>query len=435
MSTGLIVDLFAGGGGASTGIEWALGRSPDLAVNHDPEALLIHRANHPSCHHLGGDVWNVEPRKATAGRPVELLWLSPDCKHFSRAKGRAPVSSRVRSLAWVAIRWARDVRPAVIMLENVPEFRTWGPLVDGEPDRARKGATFVRWVAKLRGQGYAVEWRELVACDHGAPTSRKRLFLIARRDGLPIIWPAPSHGPGRLPYRTARTIIDWSIPVPSIFARRRPLAEPTQRRIARGLVKFGGPHVSAYYGTSTGSSLDEPLGTVTALGIHHALVQTGYGERVGQAPRCLDLDEPLGTIPAGGCKHALVAFVAKNYGGHEGPGIALDAPLSTVTCVDHHALVVGRRDPERARACRAWLDRYVGAGAFPHMTDIGLRMLEPRELFRAQGFPDSYTIAPSFAGKPLSKRAQIRLCGNSVPPQLAAALVRANLPRREERAA
>ena len=394
-----MVDLFAGGGGASTGIAAALGHDPDLAVNHDPEALLIHRANHPSCHHLGGDVWNVDPKKATAGRGVELLWLSPDCKHFSRAKGKAPVSSRVRSLAWVAVRWAREVRPSVIMLENVPEFRTWGPLLeDGAPDPERKGTIFARWVAKLRSHGYVVDWRELVACDYGTPTSRKRLFLIGRRDGQPIVWPEPTHGPGRPhPYRTARSIIDWSIPVPSIFARRRPLAEPTMRRIARGLVKFGGPHVSAYYGTSTGSSLDEPLGTVTALGIHHALVQTGYGEREGQAPRCLDLDEPLGTIPAGGCKHALVAFVAK--------------------------------------ACRAWLDRYVGPGAFPHLTDIGLRMLEPRELFRAQGFPDSYVIAPLFAGKSLSKRAQIRLCGNSVPPQLAEALVRANLGARDAAAA
>jgi DNA (cytosine-5)-methyltransferase 1 len=394
-----VVDLFAGGGGASTGIAAALGHDPDLAVNHDPEALLIHRANHPSCHHLGGDVWNVDPKKATAGRGVELLWLSPDCKHFSRAKGKAPVSSRVRSLAWVAVRWAREVRPSVIMLENVPEFRTWGPLLeDGAPDPERKGTIFARWVAKLRSHGYVVDWRELVACDYGTPTSRKRLFLIGRRDGQPIVWPEPTHGPGRPhPYRTARSIIDWSIPVPSIFARRRPLAEPTMRRIARGLVKFGGPHVSAYYGTSTGSSLDEPLGTVTALGIHHALVQTGYGEREGQAPRCLDLDEPLGTIPAGGCKHALVAFVAK--------------------------------------ACRAWLDRYVGPGAFPHLTDIGLRMLEPRELFRAQGFPDSYVIAPLFAGKSLSKRAQIRLCGNSVPPQLAEALVRANLGARDAAAA
>jgi len=394
-----VVDLFAGGGGASTGIAAALGHDPDLAVNHDPEALLIHRVNHPSCHHLGGDVWNVDPKKATAGRGVELLWLSPDCKHFSRAKGKAPVSSRVRYLAWVAVRWAREVRPSVIMLENVPEFRTWGPLLeDGAPDPERKGTIFARWVAKLRSHGYVVDWRELVACDYGTPTSRKRLFLIGRRDGQPIVWPEPTHGPGRPhPYRTARSIIDWSIPVPSIFARRRPLAEPTMRRIARGLVKFGGPHVSAYYGTSTGSSLDEPLGTVTALGIHHALVQTGYGEREGQAPRCLDLDEPLGTIPAGGCKHALVAFVAK--------------------------------------ACRAWLDRYVGPGAFPHLTDIGLRMLEPRELFRAQGFPDSYVIAPLFAGKSLSKRAQIRLCGNSVPPQLAEALVRANLGARDAAAA
>ncbi len=429
-SSGLIVDIFAGGGGgASTGFALA-GLSVDVAVNHDPEALLVHRANHPETFHLGGDVWDVDPVKVTFGRPMRALWASPDCKHFSRAKGAAPRSERVRALAGVVVRWARRVRPPVIFLENVSEFVTWGPLdAAGAPIPERKGDTFRQWVGRIRALGYVLEWRELRAMDYGAATTRKRLFLIARCDGLPIVWPEPTHGPGRLPYKTARDVINFSLPCPSIFGRKKPLAEKTQLRIARGLSKFGGEHVSKYFGKGTGHGLDAPLSTITCLP-RHALIQTGYGERPGQAPRSLDLDAPLGTIMAGGCKHAMVtAFVAKHYGGNEGPGLPLDVPLGTITCVDHHAMVAGLDGGEPAAECRSWIDQYIGKDALPGVLDIGMRMLSVRELFDAQGFSPAYVIDPVFGGKRLTERAQQRLVGNSVSPPVARALVEANLIR------
>jgi site-specific DNA-cytosine methylase len=215
----IVVDSFAGGGGASLGIQRALGRSPDIAINHDVEAMLLHAANHPDSRYYRENVWQVDPLKACNGRPVGLMWLSPDCKHFSKAKGGKPVSKKIRGLAWVAVRWARAVAPRIIVLENVEEFQTWGPVrADGRPCPERKGKTFRAFVRKLERLGYAVEWRELRACDYGAPTIRKRLFIIARRDGQPIKWPIPTHGKGRpLPWRTAAECIDWSIPCPSIF--------------------------------------------------------------------------------------------------------------------------------------------------------------------------------------------------------------------------
>ena len=244
----LVVDLFAGGGGASTGIEQAIGRHVDVAVNHDREAISLHTANHPQTRHFCSDVFEVDPLTVTDGQPVGLLWASPDCKHFSKAKGGKPVSKKIRSLAWVVIKWAKAVQPRVICLENVEEFQTWGPLAaDGRPCPQRKGKTFALWVAQLRNLGYAVEWRELRACDYGAPTIRKRLFLVARRDGQPITWPSPTHAqpdakgkapPGLKPWRTAADCIDWSIPAPSIFNRARPLADATCRRIAKGIVRY-----------------------------------------------------------------------------------------------------------------------------------------------------------------------------------------------------
>ena len=244
----LVVDLFAGGGGASTGIEQAIGRHVDVAVNHDREAISLHTANHPQTRHFCSDVFEVDPLTVTEGQPVGLLWASPDCKHFSKAKGGKPVSKKIRSLAWVVIKWAKAVQPRVICLENVEEFQTWGPLAaDGRPCPQRKGKTFALWVAQLRNLGYAVEWRELRACDYGAPTIRKRLFLVARRDGQPITWPSPTHAqpdakgkvpPGMQPWRTAADCIDWSIPAPSIFNRARPLADATCRRIAKGIVRY-----------------------------------------------------------------------------------------------------------------------------------------------------------------------------------------------------
>lgn len=432
----LIVDNFAGGGGASFAIEQAFALEglddffSDVVVNHSPEAIACHRANHPRSVHFCGDVWGVNPKRVCRGRDVLLAWFSPDCRHFSRAKGAAPVSARVRALPWTVIRWAREVQPRLILLENVTELLTWGPLdKNGFPNKAKSGRTFKMWVGKLRALGYAVEWKELRAHDYGAATTRKRLFLVARNDGLPIVWPEPTHGPGKLPYRSARSIIDFSLPCPSIFGRKKPLALKTQLRIARGLKAFSGEHISNYYGTSTGTSLDAPMGTITAIANHHALVQTGYGERKGQKPRSLELDAPLGTIMAGGCKHAVVtAFISPYYGGYNTePGIPLDRPLNTITTRDHHAYVEARRPGAHAKECRAWLDKHVGKGALPGVEDIGLRMLTPRELFRAQGFPDSYEIAPLLGGRPLSTQASQRLVGNSVSPPPAIALVRANI--------
>ncbi len=459
----ITVDLFAGGGGTSTGIELGLGRPVDVAVDHDPEAIAMHQANHPATIHHCESVFAVDPVRATGNQPVGLLWASPDCTHHSRAKGGKPVSNKRRGLAWVVIKWARRTRPRVIMLENVEEFAEWGPLTDdGRPCRQRKGQTFAQWVGQLELIGYRVEWRTLRACDYGAPTIRKRLFLVARRDGLPIVWPAPTHGApdslgvqrGKLAaWRTAAECIDWSIPCPSIFDRARPLAENTLRRIARGVQRFVIEAV-------------EPF-----------IVSIGYGERAGQAPRVQDIRNLLSTVVAGGAKHALVtAFLAKHYGGnYTGPGVEMREPMSTVTTVDHHALVAATMlnlkgsdrcasaitDPARtvcaggghAALVTAFLSTYYGNGAVcdPRepihtvttkdrlqlvtvtidgeqyvITDIGMRMLQPRELFSAQGFPDSYIIDRGPDGRALTKTAQVRMCGNSVSPNVAAALVRAN---------
>jgi DNA (cytosine-5)-methyltransferase 1 len=360
----LIVDNFAGGGGASTGLERAFGRPVDVAINHDAEAIAMHTANHPHTAHHCESVFDVDPDEITGNQPVALVWLSPDCKHFSKAKGGKPVSKKIRGLAWIALRWAAKVKPRVIMLENVEEFQTWGPLTaDGKPCPKNRGRTFRSFVNALRKHGYVVEWRELRACDFGAPTIRKRLFLVARRDHLPIVWPTPTHGSptsagvkaGKLqPWRTAAECIDWSVPCPSIFERDRPLADATMRRIAKGIMKFvvnsAQPFIvpiAHYNGSTPVHASNEPLRTITshpkggsfAL-VTPTLIQTGYGERAGQSPRAPGLDKPLGTAVAGGIKHALVsAFLAKHYGGHETPGASLDDPTSTITATDHHALV------------------------------------------------------------------------------------------------
>lgn len=351
------VDLFAGGGGWSEGFMWATGVPPAIGVNHDEDAIAMHRANHPETEHYHEDVGAVDPLKATRGRPVGWLHLSPDCTHFSRAKGKKPRSQKIRALAWVAIPWAEAVKPRIISLENVAEFVTWGPLdADGHPIKSRAGETFREFVGKLESLGYDVQWRVLNAADFGAPTSRKRLFLIARRDGRPIVWPTPTHGKGRTPYRTAAECIDWSIPVPSIFLSKeegralgvkRPLADATLRRIAAGVVKFvlNDPHpfvVNLTHGIRT-ESIDEPFRTIT--GAHRgekavvvpSLIQTGYGERKGQKPRALNIHKPLGTLVAGGQKHALVAAMLKHYGGVV--GTRLDQPIGTITARDHNAVL------------------------------------------------------------------------------------------------
>lgn len=436
----LIVDNFAGGGGASCGIERALGRHVDIAINHDPEAVAMHTLNHPQTEHHCESVWDIDPLAVTQGRPVGLAWFSPDCKHFSKAKGGKPRDKRIRGLAWVAVRWAATVRPRVIMLENVEEFQTWGPLLaDGTPCPARRGDTFRGFVHQLQERGYAVEWRELRACDYGAPTTRKRLFLVARCDGKPIVWPTPTHGaPGsvevkariRKPWRTAAECIDWTIPAPSIFSRARPLAEATLRRIARGVRRYVIEAAKPFV-VQTADGLAAPVMTEIAN---------------ASSPRCMPAGEPLRTICAEtkGGHHALItAFLTKHFGGnYTGAGAPLDEPMHTITATDHHALTMafltkyygeGSQDQSLADPLHTipTVDRFglvTVAGHRYAISDIGMRMLEPHELYAAQGFPASYQFAPVINGKRLAKRAQVRMCGNSVSPPLAAALARANVP-------
>ncbi|MDR7024844.1 DNA cytosine methyltransferase [Pseudomonas peli] len=567
---GLVIDNFAGGGGASTGIEMALGRPVDIAINHDPEAIAMHEINHPHTKHYCESVWEVDPREITGGRPVDLCWFSPDCKHFSKAKGGKPVKKEIRGLAWVAIRYAATVRPRVIMLENVEEFVTWGPItVDGRPCPKNKGRTFNSFVNALRRHGYQVEWKELRANVYGTATIRKRLFLIARCDGLPIVWPEATHAPHQSPavkakqakpQRLAADIIDWSLPCPSIFTRKKPLAEATLRRIARGIQRYvidaAEPFivkVNHGYDYFRGQSLGEPLQTITSKlgsalvvpklapfitehangstqrnmptdeplrticaqvkGGHFAVVAPVltqyYGEKHTSETRAADLRTPLKTQTTSN-RHALVmAFLAKHYGGnYTGPGSDMRDPLSTVTTVDHNALVLahiqrdygnsighaateplhtitaggggkaalvassliklrgtcrdGQPVTEPAATIsaqgnhlgevRAFLLKYydtaVGQslaeplhtittkdriglvmvkGEPYQIVDIGMRMLEPHELYAAQGFPADYIHDRTATGKRLSKAAQVRMCGNSVCPPVAAALVRANL--------
>lgn len=661
----MIVDSFAGGGGASTGIEAALGRSPDVAINHSAAALALHKANHPDTLHLDSNIWDIEPREVTGGRPVGLLWASPDCSHFSKAKGSALRDRNTRDLAWVVVRWAEEVKPDVILLENVEEFRTWGPVDDdGRVIEWLRGHTFETWLKRLKAAGYKVQSKELRGCDYGDPTIRKRLFIVARRDGRRITWPKPTHGApdspgvkaGKLqPYRTAADCIDWSIPCPSIFDTRaeikaklgltakRPLAKNTLARIARGMKRYvleaekpflvnlthGGRHevadeplrtitaahrgekaviapsvVSVAHGDSGGRReypLADPLGTVSAGGVQHAvvaphlminttghtgsaaarpaptittggqhallapsitrfnggatgqdardplatvtanswvkkpggatplgmiapvltyaqhggrcrditephhtiaaskkdqnallapvLVQTGYGERPGQAPRSLDMHKPLGTVVAAGAKHApavaflaqqnggprmathtghemgkpmstvtgsgsqqtpVAAWMAKYYGTDQDPRLA--EPLHTVTTKDRFGHMQAEltvppfsaEHADRAREVAEFLrahDAWDG-GEFVTLeidgeqfivVDIGMRMLTPRELFRAQGFPDDYVIegvwrqdGDDWIWQPFSKDVQISCCGNSVCPGVAEALAAAN---------
>jgi len=446
--TEIIVDCFAGGGGASTGIELAVGRPVDIAIDHDPAAIAMHRANHPDTEHYCESVWEVDPRKAVDGRLVGLVWLSPDCKHFSNAKGGKPVEKSIRSLAWVAARWAATVRPRVIMLENVEGFKTWGPLLaDGRPDPKQKGREFNVFVNVLKHHGYQVEWRELRACDYGTPTIRKRFFLVARRDGQPIVWPEPTHGApesagvksGRLkPWRTASEIIDFSLPCPSIFERKHPLTENTMRRLARGIFKFviDNPHPFIV-------QIDKPLTTVTTKAEHlrmsaflaQSLTETAHGDARGQhlSHPILTLDtsntsglatshmvklrginighwtaEPLHTVTAGGTHLGEVrAFLTHYYGTSIGQD--LRSPINTISTYNHFGLVTVQ-------------------GQDYDIVDIGMRMLEPHELFAAQGFPSDYIIDRDADGNAYPKSAQVARCGNAVPPPFAEALVRANLP-------
>lgn len=561
----LIVDNFAGGGGASTGIEMAIGRSVDIAINHDAHAIAMHTTNHPDTLHYCESVFDVNPVAATGGMPVGLAWFSPDCRHFSKAKGSKPVKKEIRGLAWIVIRWALAKRPRVMMLENVEEFKTWGPLLaaaDGteHPDPARAGETFAAFIGMLTigvaadhpaiaeccevlnidvnsddvrrlvaGLGYVVDHREMRACDYGAPTIRKRFFMVMRCDGQPIEWPAASHADpkslgvqsGKLdPWRTAAECIDWSIPCPSIFERKKPLAENTLKRIARGIQRFVIDNPTPFIVGSGGSeyqgkprSTRSPFHTVMKQS-HSALItpiiarigQTGFngdrnaypltkgittitskaehlliapviarqfGNSVGHA-----VTEPNGTVMgAGGGKSQLcAAFLAKHYGGnYTGPGVDMTEPTHGVTTVDHHALVTsnlvllrgtckdGRVVTEPVPAItalglhigevRAFLLKYYGnekegvslrealhtvttndrfglvtvEGVDYQIVDIGMRMLQPHELYRAQGFPEWYVIDQDYAGNRYAKDKQVARCGNAVPPQFAEALVRVNM--------
>lgn len=461
----ITIDAFAGGGGASTGIEQAfadlgLDAPVTIAVNHDAQALAMHAANHPDTVHVREDVFDADMREMVGKRMVRLLWMSPDCKHFSKAKGGKPVEKKIRGLAWVGVKWAKQLKPRQIILENVEEFRDWGPLkrIDGAwfPDPDRKGLTFQKFVGQLRRLGYKVEHRTLRACDYGAPTIRKRLILIARCDGQPIVWPKPTHGKGTgKAYRTAAECIDWSIPCPSIFERKKPLAENTLRRIARGVWRY----------------------VIDAADPFIVPVLHGAGE--GQAPRSLDLKAPLGTVVGGGAKHAVVtAFLAQHNTMPDGgvhAGHDMRKPLSTIsskgsqqqlvtshlvklrgTCVDGQSAdkpmptITG--GGTHVGEVRAFLIHYYSSGgqhgtpAAPMATvpatdriglvmvhgepyqivDIGMRMLTPRELARAQGFPDSYVIDRGADGVALTKTAQVRMIGHSVCPPLARALILAN---------
>lgn len=475
MKNNIIIDCFAGGGGASVGIEMALGIPVDIAVDHDPQAIRMHKANHPNTKHYCEDVWQVDPVKACNGHPVGLAWFSPDCKHFSKAKGGKPKDKFIRGLAWVACRWAGLVRPRVIMLENVEEFKTWGPLNRGHhPIKAKQGKTFEKFVQQLTDLGYDVQFRELVAADYGAPTMRKRFFLIARCDSKPIIWPEPTHAPADSeavkagifkPYVGAYTQLDFSLPCPSIFDTSeeikekygiravRPLAQKTMDRIARGVKKF---------------ILENP---------EPFIVPIGYGERKGQQPRIHDIERPLPTIVSSG-KHYLCALALIQYHSEttkdEVRGQAIESPIMTVDGSNRYGLVtsflskfyksgIGQDEREPLHTIttsaghfgevRAFLIKYYGQGTGQNIkepldtvtaqdrfglvtikgedyqiVDIGLRMLEPKELYGCQGFPDDYIIDHDYTGKTYPRSEQVRRCGNAVCPPIPAALVKANLP-------
>lgn len=586
MTGEIIVDNFAGGGGASTGIEIATAKAVAIAINHDPAAILMHKTNHPYTEHLQASVWDVDPKAVCRGRPVGLAWFSPDCKHFSKAKGAALVDRKIRGLAWITLRWAATARPRVIILENVEEFQTWGPVRKGKPVKKLAGTTFRKFIDQLTELGYTVEYRELIAADYGAPTSRKRFYLVARCDGKPIVWPKPTHsktGADGLPkWRSAAEIIDWSLPCPSVFASKaeimeryglkavRPLAKNTMRRVIRGVDKFtirsGKPFiVPTGYGerkgqaprvhdidapvptivgtgkenlcrpllapvtvtntsNSVGGTVGAPVHTVTTAGnqmlVTPSLVsigQTGGGDRirdlrepvpttVSKQEACLvspsliqyhteqtehvrasGLGTPINTVDASNRYGLTCANLVEYYTG--GRPLDVQAPMHTVTSHDREAVVaahvvkfkgdnVGTPPSEplqtvtasagKERACsggtfavcrthlakirsgddlghwpeiRALLNEFCGytlaeddvllleiGGALYYIADIGLRMLSPRELYNAMGFPPDYIIDRDYLGNEYKKSAQVARCGNAVCPPVASALVRANLP-------
>ena len=533
----IIVDNFAGGGGASTGMELATGRIVKIAINHDPDAILMHKTNHPHTRHLQASVWDVDPVKECGGCPVGLAWFSPDCKHFSKAKGAALVDRNIRGLAWIVLRWAGTVRPRVIILENVEEFQTWGPVRRGKPIKKKAGQTFQRWKKQLSDLGYTIEHRELVAADYGAPTTRKRFVLVARCDGRPIAWPERTHnkdGADGLPkWRAAAEVIDWSQPCYSIFATKeeiksrygvtavRPLADNTMRRVIRGVDKFviraKTPYIVPWTVTNTcnsvGSQVTAPVHTVTTAGnqllLSPALIQ--YHTEQSENVRGQSVTETLRTVDASNRYGLVSACLSKFYGGVVGAEV--QAPMPTVTAIDHNALIAAnlveyygngnplnvaepmrtvtshdrealtlthicefkgqdigqdQRKPLRTITAsagefaeirtevrtyepgadmghwpevRALLNRFCGydlkenevltldvGGTAYFVADIGLRMLTPRELYNAMGFPPDYIIDRDYTGRAYGKSKQVARCGNAVCPPMAEAVVRANLP-------
>lgn len=466
----IVVDNFAGGGGASTGIEIAIGRSVDIAINHDPAAISMHRANHPTTKHYTEDVWKVDPVEACAGRPVALAWFSPDCKHHSKAKGGKPVSKHIRGLAWVAVRWAKKVHPRVIMLENVEEFMDWGRLdANSRPDPRYKGETFRRFIHQLERQGYRVEYRLLRACDYGAPTIRRRFFMIARCDGQPICWPEPTHGdPDGLevlaglkkPWVPVADVLDFSLPCPSIFATSeeiwdqygiravRPLSEKTMARIARGVMKFvienPQPFLIQYHSEQNedmrGQRIDRPLMTVDASN-RYGLVSTFISKYYGGDSVAAGADKPLPTVTA--IDHNAVCAVAVTQFNNNSVGQEVTRPINTLTAKANHyaelcAFLVkyysgdgngsSCGDPAPTITTKDRLGLVTVHGQDYQIVDIGLRMLTPRELFDAQGFPPDYIIDVDADGKAYPKSEQVARCGNAVCPPIPTALVRANLP-------
>lgn len=533
----IIVDNFAGGGGASTGMELATGRIVKIAINHDPDAILMHKTNHPHTKHLQASVWDVDPVKECEGCPVGLAWFSPDCKHFSKAKGAALVDRNIRGLAWIVLRWAGTVRPRVIILENVEEFQTWGPVRRGKPVKKKAGQTFQRWKKQLSDLGYTIEHRELVAADYGAPTTRKRFVLVARCDGRPIVWPERTHdkdGADGLPkWRAAEEVIDWTQPCYSIFATKeeiksrygvnavRPLADNTMRRVIRGVDKFviraETPYIVPWTVTNTcnsvGSQVTAPVHTVTTAGnqliLSPALIQ--YHTEQNENVRGQSVTETLRTVDASNRYGLVSACLSKFYGGVIGTEV--QAPMPTVTAIDHNALIAAnlveyfstgrpisveepmhtvtshdrealtlthicefkgqdigqdQRKPLRTITAsagefaeirtevrtyepgadmgrwpevRALLNRFCDydlkenevltldvGGTTYFVADIGLRMLTPRELYNAMGFPPDYIIDRDYTGRAYGKSKQVARCGNAVCPPMAEAVVRANLP-------
>jgi DNA (cytosine-5)-methyltransferase 1 len=471
----LIVDAFCGGGGASEGIRRATGRSPDIAINHDEDAIVMHEANHPETHHLRESIWSVNPSKVTKGAAVGLLWASPDCTHFSRAKGGKPVNRRRRSLANVVVKWAKLTNPRFIRLENVPEFQTWGPLgKDNKPIKSRSGEYFRRWVRSFERLGYIVEWRVLIAADYGAPTTRKRLFVCMNRDGVPIKWPAKTHGKDLPnPWQAVSTCIDWSIPCPSIFERKKPLADATLRRIARGIMKYVVNDPNPFVvNMSHGGSIEKftnPMSTIkTERGGCRALVSPTI-VNLTHGGRNEDINEPAKTITAAhrGEKALAIAHLLKHFT-TTSDNLDARSPAGTITTQDHHSVTVAHglkmygtstgqdfKDPAHtitgqglhAGIVTAFMQEYYGngnplnatspiptivtkdrvavvtvevKGATYVIVDIGMRMLKPRELARAQGFQDEYILTGTQSN-------QVAKIGNSVVPHCAEALIRAQL--------